>query len=173
MRWRAWSSGTVVGAEQRPSGGPFCKNGDATGAARSTPRRRAQKQQRSHRAKRAYEERARVMGDCGRTKNRNARSASSVIHAQSARFRRDQKICGRGNSVTCSWMRSAAFARSPASAAERRLVSSWARLERREGLRRRDIHNRRIELDARPTTYGGTYGEYVERTGREAPGVHA
>src|SRR5207253_9984646 len=37
----------------------------------------------------------------------------------------------------------------------------------------RGLANRVLELDARPTTYGGTYGEYVERTGREAPGGHA
>jgi ATPase subunit of ABC transporter with duplicated ATPase domains len=37
----------------------------------------------------------------------------------------------------------------------------------------RGLANRVLELDARPTTYGGTYSEYVERTGREAPGVHA
>jgi len=37
----------------------------------------------------------------------------------------------------------------------------------------RGLANRVLELDARPTTYGGTYVEYVERTGREAPGVHA
>src|SRR6266536_1915858 len=36
----------------------------------------------------------------------------------------------------------------------------------------RGLANRVLELDARPTTYGGTYSEYVERTGREAPGVH-
>ena len=33
--------------------------------------------------------------------------------------------------------------------------------------------NRVLELDARPTTYGGTYVEYVERSGHEAPGVHS
>ena len=37
----------------------------------------------------------------------------------------------------------------------------------------RGLANRVLELDARPTTYGGSYSEYVERTGREAPGVHA
>src|SRR5439155_873208 len=37
----------------------------------------------------------------------------------------------------------------------------------------RGLANRVLELDARPTTYGGTYVEYVERTGHEAPGVHA
>src|SRR5436305_1082150 len=37
----------------------------------------------------------------------------------------------------------------------------------------RGLANRVLELDARPTTYGGTYSEYVERTGHEAPGVHA
>src|SRR5207253_5074040 len=37
----------------------------------------------------------------------------------------------------------------------------------------RGLANRVLELDARPTTYGGTYSEYVERTGREAPGGHA
>jgi len=37
----------------------------------------------------------------------------------------------------------------------------------------RGLANRVLELDVRPTMYGGTYGEYVERTGREAPGVHA
>ena len=36
----------------------------------------------------------------------------------------------------------------------------------------RGLANRVLELDERPTTYGGTYGEYVERTGHEAPGVH-
>jgi ATPase subunit of ABC transporter with duplicated ATPase domains len=36
----------------------------------------------------------------------------------------------------------------------------------------RGLANRVLELDAQPTTYGGTYAEYVERTGREAPGVH-
>src|SRR5947207_1151393 len=37
----------------------------------------------------------------------------------------------------------------------------------------RGLANRVLELDARPTTYGGTYVEYVERSGHEAPGVHA
>src|SRR5215216_5259856 len=37
----------------------------------------------------------------------------------------------------------------------------------------RAVSNRVLELDARPTTYGGTYVEYVERSGHEAPGVHA
>jgi ATPase subunit of ABC transporter with duplicated ATPase domains len=37
----------------------------------------------------------------------------------------------------------------------------------------RGLANRVLELDERPTPYGGTYVEYVERTGREAPGVHA
>jgi ATPase subunit of ABC transporter with duplicated ATPase domains len=38
----------------------------------------------------------------------------------------------------------------------------------------RGLANRVLELGADgPTVYGGTYGEYVERTGREAPGVHA
>ena len=37
----------------------------------------------------------------------------------------------------------------------------------------RGLANRVLELDARPTTYGGTYSEYVEQSGHEAPGVHA
>ncbi|HUP48199.1 MAG TPA: ABC-F family ATP-binding cassette domain-containing protein [Thermoanaerobaculia bacterium] len=40
----------------------------------------------------------------------------------------------------------------------------------------RGLANRVLELGGdgheNPLTYGGTYGEYVERTGREAPGVH-
>src|SRR5438132_1255961 len=37
----------------------------------------------------------------------------------------------------------------------------------------RGLANRVLELDAQPTTYGGTYAEYGERSGHEAPGVHA
>ena len=41
----------------------------------------------------------------------------------------------------------------------------------------RGLANRVLELAGYehdgPLTYGGSYVEYVERTGREAPGVHA
>ncbi len=37
----------------------------------------------------------------------------------------------------------------------------------------RGLANRVLELQERPVTYGGSYVEYVESTGREAPGVHA
>jgi ATPase subunit of ABC transporter with duplicated ATPase domains len=43
----------------------------------------------------------------------------------------------------------------------------------------RGLSNRVLELggesgtDARPHAYPGSYVEYVERTGHEAPGVHA
>ena len=41
----------------------------------------------------------------------------------------------------------------------------------------RGLANRVLELAGdehdRPLTYGGSYVEYVEKTGREAPGVHS
>ena len=41
----------------------------------------------------------------------------------------------------------------------------------------RGLSTRVLELSSdehpEPLTYGGSYVEYVERTGREAPGVHA
>jgi len=36
----------------------------------------------------------------------------------------------------------------------------------------RGLANRVLEIGDEPRVYGGTYSEYVERTGREAPGVH-
>ncbi len=36
----------------------------------------------------------------------------------------------------------------------------------------RGLANRVLELDKQPLKYGGTYLEYVEKTGHEAPGVH-
>jgi ATPase subunit of ABC transporter with duplicated ATPase domains len=36
----------------------------------------------------------------------------------------------------------------------------------------RGLANRVLEIGESPVTYGGSYVEYVERTGREAPGVH-
>ncbi|HWW61283.1 MAG TPA: ATP-binding cassette domain-containing protein, partial [Thermoanaerobaculia bacterium] len=37
----------------------------------------------------------------------------------------------------------------------------------------RGLSSRVLELDGEPRLYGGSYVEYVESTGREAPGVHA
>jgi ATPase subunit of ABC transporter with duplicated ATPase domains len=37
----------------------------------------------------------------------------------------------------------------------------------------RGLGSRVLELGDEPTTYGGSYVEYVEKTGREAPGVHS
>jgi ATPase subunit of ABC transporter with duplicated ATPase domains len=37
----------------------------------------------------------------------------------------------------------------------------------------RGLANRVLEIGDEPAIYGGSYVEYVERTGREAPGVHA
>ena len=37
----------------------------------------------------------------------------------------------------------------------------------------RGLANRVLEVGDDPLTYGGSYIEYVESTGREAPGVHA
>jgi len=37
----------------------------------------------------------------------------------------------------------------------------------------RGLANRVLEIGDKPAVYGGSYIEYVERTGREAPGVHA
>src|SRR5213075_1827983 len=36
----------------------------------------------------------------------------------------------------------------------------------------RGLSNRVLEVGDSPTIYGGSYVEYVEKTGREAPGVH-
>jgi ATPase subunit of ABC transporter with duplicated ATPase domains len=37
----------------------------------------------------------------------------------------------------------------------------------------RGLSNRVLEIGETPSVYGGSYVEYVEKTGREAPGVHA
>src|SRR5438067_1246563 len=37
----------------------------------------------------------------------------------------------------------------------------------------RGLSNRVLEVGDTPAVYGGSYNEYVEKTGREAPGVHA
>jgi ATPase subunit of ABC transporter with duplicated ATPase domains len=37
----------------------------------------------------------------------------------------------------------------------------------------RGLSNRVLEVGDAPAVYGGSYNEYVEKTGREAPGVHA
>ena len=36
----------------------------------------------------------------------------------------------------------------------------------------RSLSNRVLEIGDIPAVYGGSYNEYVEKTGREAPGVH-
>jgi ATPase subunit of ABC transporter with duplicated ATPase domains len=36
----------------------------------------------------------------------------------------------------------------------------------------RGLSNRVLELEGKPRVYGGSYVEYVESTGHEAPGVH-
>jgi ATPase subunit of ABC transporter with duplicated ATPase domains len=36
----------------------------------------------------------------------------------------------------------------------------------------RGLSNRVLELGETPAVFGGSYNEYVEKTGREAPGVH-
>jgi ATPase subunit of ABC transporter with duplicated ATPase domains len=37
----------------------------------------------------------------------------------------------------------------------------------------RGLSTRVLELGETPRTYGGSYPEYVEATGQEAPGVHS
>ena len=62
VRGRAWSGGAVFAAAQRRAVGPLCKNGDATRAARSTPRRARSRRKPCRGDARATKRRLRVMG---------------------------------------------------------------------------------------------------------------
>src|SRR4051812_3539939 len=76
VRGRAWSGGSVFSAQPRLVRGTVCKKGDATGAARSTPRRPWEQQQARRRALRAYEAWSRVMG--GRRNKKKKRGAAII-----------------------------------------------------------------------------------------------
>jgi hypothetical protein len=77
MNGRAWSGGAVFAALPRRFRGTVCKNGDATGAARSTPRRRGRNAERAGCAERRYEAWICVMGGLWTEKKNNYGAATN------------------------------------------------------------------------------------------------